>query len=184
MVQICGDFKEVLPPTYEYLRLSFSPHPGVSLEERWPNNELSAQFLGHYFATFLLDSNKNRVRDATTYVVNELLENAIKHNQDIINYPIDLSVHLYTDLVVFVITNTTSVDSVKRLYVFIDDLIRLGPEKLFEINVNTDDGGSGLGFVIMAKDYKVKLGWRLEPIQQDLEVIKVTTMAQLPLPIS
>ncbi len=46
MVQKRGNFKEVLPPTPEYLRLSFAPHyPGITLEKRWDNNKLSAKFL-------------------------------------------------------------------------------------------------------------------------------------------
>jgi hypothetical protein len=38
---------------------------------------------------------------------------------------------------------------------------------------------SGLGLLTMMNDYLAKLGWKFETVQQDPEVIAVTTMVRL-----
>jgi hypothetical protein len=49
---VLGNFIENLPPSQEYLILSFSPS-SIPLKQRWRNNCLSADFLADYLSTFL-----------------------------------------------------------------------------------------------------------------------------------
>lgn len=79
---VLGNFIEDLPSSQEYLILSFSPS-SISLEKRWRNNCLSADFLADYLSTFFSadqeeqKQKKAEFQDAVSYVANELLENAM-----------------------------------------------------------------------------------------------------------
>ena len=59
-----GDFPQSLPPSREYLILSFSPG-SIPLQQRWHNNCLSADFLADYFGTFFLDESES-IKNAKT----------------------------------------------------------------------------------------------------------------------
>ena len=51
MTQKFGDFIDEMPDRQEYLIIAFSPS-SISLQERWRNNGLSADFMADYFITF------------------------------------------------------------------------------------------------------------------------------------
>ncbi|MEN9566801.1 MAG: hypothetical protein RLZZ69_1997, partial [Cyanobacteriota bacterium] len=91
---IFGSFIQNLPPSQEYLILSFSPG-SIPLRQRWRNNCLSADFLADYLSTFFLgnddqqpDSQKQaEVKSAVSYIANELLENAMKYGLEKSPFP-------------------------------------------------------------------------------------------------
>ena len=82
MTQIFGDFIEN-PSSQEYLIIGFSP-TSLPLQQRWRNSGLSADFLADYVSTFFPGGDttalnrKAEVKDAVSFVANELLENAMK----------------------------------------------------------------------------------------------------------
>ena len=102
MTQIFGDFIDDLPPSQEYLIVGFSPS-SVPLKQRWRNNGLSADFLADYFTTFFPSSQSDRtesdrqaeIKSAVSYIANELLENAIKFNDETSQYPISIHLQLH-----------------------------------------------------------------------------------------
>lgn len=190
---IFGNFVCDLPPSQEYLILSFSPG-SIPLRQRWRNNCLSADFLADYLSTFFLDSEEAEsnsekhieVKSAVSYIANELLENAMKYGVEKSPHPISIQIHLNPDLIIFELTNSIRCEQRQQFQAHIEELMTCDPEELYiaQLEKNAmDDGdedrGSGLGFLTMLIDYGAKLGWKFENISAEAREIGVTTMVQL-----
>jgi hypothetical protein len=191
MAQIFGHFSEQLPACEEYLMIVLSPS-SAPLQERWSNNSLSADFMGDYFATFFPRSEETaanspsnvKVKGIVSFIANELLENAMKFHNCASGHPISLTLQLHKDSLVFLATNSIDVHAVTHFQTFITELLAGNPsdliihrlEKNFENENNTD---SGLGLLTMMSDYLANIGWKFETIQEDPEIITVTTMVSL-----
>ncbi len=190
MVQTFGNYDPELPFSEEYLAIGFSPS-SVPLKHRWRNNGLSASFMADYLTTFFPDSDtennfkkRKRIKGATNYIANELLENAMKFNDETSHYPVSIQLRLYSDHVVFFVTNSIPAPAVEKFQQLIEKLIHSDPQELYlhqlEQNAIDDSNShSGLGLLTMLNDYAAKLGWKFEKVQQDPEIIAVTTMVQL-----
>jgi hypothetical protein len=193
MSQIFGDFSEQLPVSQEYLTLVFSPS-SIPVKHRWRTNGLSADFMADYFATFFPGSEestteadmKAEVKSAVSFIANELLENAMKFNDETSPHSISLRLQMDSHRLVFIATNSVNPQAVGQFQAFIEELITSDPNELYlrhlEKNAQEESGTpSGLGLLTMINDYLAKLGWKFEAIQKDPEVIAVTTMVQLAL---
>ena len=190
MIQIFGDFIEQAA-SQEYLIIGFSPS-SIPLKQRWRNNGLSADFLADYLTTFFPGnedelSTVNRqadIKSAVSYIANELLENAMKFNDETSDYPIDIKLQLESDGLIFLVANSIPPQAVGKFQAYIQELLASNPSELYlkrlEENAADDNcTGSGLGLLTMLVDYNAKIGWKFETVQQDPEVIAVTTMVQL-----
>ena len=191
MNMILGDFIENLPPSQEYLILSFSPG-SIPLRQRWRNNCLSADFLADYLSTFFLSSEQEEaksekqieVKSAVSYIANELLENAMKYGVEKSLYPISIQIHLNPDLIIFQLTNSIHKQQTQAFQAHIEKLINSDPSELYiaQLENNALDENienSGLGFLTMLNDYEAKLGWKFETLASESTEIAVTTMVQL-----
>lgn len=190
MAQIFGDFNEQLGHSDEYLVIGFSPS-SAPLKQCWRNNGLSADFLADYVTTFFpVDdatvgslNRQAEIKGAVAYIANELLENAIKFNDSATQFPISISLQLYNDRIVIIITNTISPTDVLKFQQFIQKLQSEDPQELYihqlEHNAAAESEHSGLGLLTMINDYTAKIGWKFETVQITPSVTKVTTMVQL-----
>jgi hypothetical protein len=190
MIQIFGDFIEQATSP-EYLIIGFSPC-SIPLKQRWRNNGLSADFLADYLTTFFPGkeddpSTVNRqaeIKSAVSYIANELLENAMKFNDETSDYPIDIKLQLESNGLIFSVANSIPPQAVGKFQTYIQELLTSDPNELYlqrlEQNAADDNyTGSGLGLLTMLTDYNAKIGWKFKTVQQDPEVIAVTTMVQL-----
>ncbi|MEG4516803.1 MULTISPECIES: DUF6272 family protein [unclassified Microcoleus] len=190
MTQIFGDFIEQ-SASQEYLIIGFSPS-SVPLKQRWRNNGLSADFLADYLTTFFPRNQDEpstierqaEIKSAVSYIANELLENAMKFNDETSEYPIDIKLQLESDRVIFSVANSISPHAVDKFQAYIQQLLASEPSELYiqRLEKNAADESctnSGLGLLTMLTDYTAKLGWKFQTIHQDPEVIAVTTMVQL-----
>ncbi|MCU0544379.1 MAG: ATP-binding protein [Oscillatoriaceae cyanobacterium Prado104] len=190
MIQIFGDFIE-LPTSQEYLIIGFSPS-SIPLQQRWRNNGLSADFLADYLTTFFPGnedepSTINRqaeIKSAVSYIANELLENAMKFNDKTSQYPIDIKLQLQSDGLIFSVANSISPLAVGEFQAYIQELLVGDPSELYiqQLEKNAADENSttsGLGLLTVLSDYAAKMGWKFETVQQEPEIIAVTTMVQL-----
>jgi hypothetical protein len=195
MTQIFGEFVEASAKSKEYLVLGFSPS-SIPLKQRWRNNGLSADFIGNYLTTFFPATHDNKmcykpteIKSAVSYIANELLENAMKYNDETQDYSINIRLELLNNNLRFYVTNSISSATMEQLKKVIQELLSEDPQKLYfcrlEQNaINTKTSSiihSGLGLLTMLNDYMAKLGWKFEIIQQDPQVITVTTMVELTL---
>ncbi len=191
MTQIFGDFIDDLPPSQEYLIVGFSPS-SVPLKQRWRNNGLSADFLADYFTTFFPSSQSDRtesdrqaeIKSAVSYIANELLENAIKFNDETSQYPISIHLQLHNDKLVFLTTNSISAEAAEKFQAFIQELMTSDPNELYihQLEKSAEDESntiSSLGILTMINDYLAEIGWKFETVQKETKVITVTTMVQL-----
>ncbi len=192
MEQIFGDFDKNLCRSEEYLIIGFSPC-SASLKQCWRNNGLSADFLADYVTTFFpVEDNalnslsrQAEIKGAVAYIANELLENAMKFNDNSTQLPISIDLQLYHDKIVIIITNTISPTDVLKFQQFIQKLLLEDPQELYihqlEHNATADDHTqSGLGLLTMINDYMAKIGWKFETVETEPAVVtKVVTMVQL-----
>jgi len=200
MTQIFGDFIEDLPDSQEYLIIGFSPS-AVPLQQRWRNNGLSADFLAEYLATFFRGSEDNslpessntsatnidkqtEIKSAVSFIANELIENAMKFNEQASQHPISVGLHLHSDRLVLLTTNSINFHNAKQFQALIEELMNSDPADLYirQLEQKTADetcNDSQLGFLTMLNDYMTKIGWKFEALPHNPEVIAVTTMVQL-----
>lgn len=191
MAQIIGDFRDHLPACQEYLTIVLSPC-STSLQERWHHNGLSADFMADYFAAFFprdeapvsTINSKVQIKSAVSFIANELLENAMKFSDRVTDHPIQITLQLHQDSLVFLATNSIAVQSVTRFQARIREITTSDPAELIvrQLEKNIEDPtetDSGLGILTMMSDYFAKVGWKFETVQQDPEVITVTTMVYL-----
>lgn len=191
MIQLLGEFNDEPISSDEYLMLGFSPS-SISLKQRWRNNGLSADFLADYLTTFFPTNDSDpstidkqaEIQSAVSYIANELLENAMKFNDENSKHPVTIQLQLHSNRIVFGVTNSISPQAAENFQAYIQQLIHSNPEELYikrlEYNAQDEEGtSSGLGLLTMINDYMAKLGWKFETIKKDKEIIVVTTMVQL-----
>jgi len=195
MPQIFGDFVESFPPAQDSLELTFTPN-SLPIKKRWRSNRLSANFMADYFSNFLpVDEDdpaqKRRLTEskgAVSYVANELLENAIKFNNQGTNFKIKFGIYFIEEAdltAVLFATNSVSAEGLDKFQKFIKELLCSDPEKLYvqQIEKSAEEqnsGSSGLGFLTMINDYSAKLGWKFEIVEKEPKMIAVTTMVLVP----
>ena len=190
MIQTFGDFIE-LPASQEYLIIGFSPS-SIPLKQRWRNNGLSADFMADYLATFFPGNEDDsstierqaEIKSAVSYIANELLENAMKFNNESSEYPINIKLQLENDGVLFSVANSISRQGVDKFQAYIQQLLASEPSELYiqQLEKNAVEESctdSGLGLLTMLTDYSAKIGWKFQTVHKDPEVIAVTTMVQL-----
>ncbi|MBE9040685.1 ATP-binding protein [Oscillatoriales cyanobacterium LEGE 11467] len=191
MSQIFGYFDEDLPETHEYIVVGFSPS-SVPIRQRWRNNGLSADFLSDYLMSFFPedgeflspDRSPSEIKDAISYIANELLENAMKFNYKALSHPVSIQLRLLPDRVIFLTTNAIEPKTINDFQDFLKKLIDSDLEKLYVNQIEQsvvceNKMSSQLGFLTMALDYMAKLGWKFERMKDNPELTQVTTMVTL-----
>jgi hypothetical protein len=191
-VQVFGDFLEETPGSEEYLVIGFSPG-SIPMKQRWRNNGLSADFLAEYLATFFSSNEDNansgektiEVKSAVSYVANELLENAMKFNDESSHQPISIKLEMHSDRLIFFVRNSLGANAIDKFQTYIHELTTCDRQDLYirqlESNVENETSGSGLGLLTIMNDYMAKVGWKFESLPKQPNTIIVTTMVQLDL---
>ncbi|WP_445248110.1 DUF6272 family protein [Microcoleus sp. OTE_8_concoct_300] len=195
MSQIFGDFVESFPPAQDSLELTFTPN-SLPIKKRWLSNRISANFMADYFSNFLSvdeedPAQKRRIKEskgAVSYVANELLENAIKFNNQVTNFKIKFGIFFIEEAdltAVLFATNSVSAEGLDKFQKLIQELLCSDPEKLYlqQIEKSAEEensGASGLGFLTMINDYSAKIGWKFERVEKEPKMIAVTTMVLVP----
>ncbi len=180
MIQKFGHFIDEMPDKQEYLIIAFSPS-SISIKERWRNNGLSADFMADYFITFFPSSDtKAEVKSAVSFIANELLENAMKFNDETAEHPIIIKLQLHEHRLVFLATNSINPQAVGNFQAYIEELVICDPGELYirQLEKNVEDEthtSSRLGLLTMMNDYQAKMGWKFETAQKDSEAITVNT---------
>ncbi len=179
---------EAIEPSHREMRLTLLP---ATFAIPWAQSSATSTFAADYFqrvsrcggrVTDPID--KAQFHGSISYVLNELLENALKFHQG--DEPITLELGLRDDALLFAIANTIAHKDAEALPAIFTPLVEGDPIDLFmervEANAESDSGDeSGLGFLTMQMDYEVTLGWWLHTSEQHTDFVRVTTLAQLPI---
>ncbi len=190
MAQIFGKFIEVKEGSGEYLKISFHP-ASAPLQQRWRNNGLSADFLAGYLSTFFPgddpDSTERQteIKDAISYIANELLENAMKFSYAASNPTVSIEMILEADMISLYTINSFDPSMIQPFQQFIRRMLAEDPNELYleqlERNAEDDsDDSSGLGFLTIVNDYGASLAWKFNESAQDGGDVAVTTSVRLP----
>jgi hypothetical protein len=148
--------------------------------------------MADYLATFFPGNEEDsstierqaEIKSAVSYIANELLENAMKFNNETSEYPINIKLQLESDGVLFSVVNSISRQGVDKFQAYIQKLLASEPSELYiqQLEKNAVEESctdSGLGLLTVLTDYSAKIGWKFQTVHQDPEVIAVTTMVQL-----
>lgn len=125
-------------------------------------------------------------------MANELLENAMKFNDDRSNFKVRLGIYFLEDMTIedteimalLFATNSVTPQNADKFQAFLAELLAANPEEFYVTQVEKsleDEHGeaSGLGFLTMINDYAAKLGWKFETIGNRTPIHTVTTMARI-----
>jgi len=190
MIEIFGDFQEDTPTNHEFLMIGFFPH-SLPLKERWRNNGLSADFVADYLTTFFpvkeqepnSQERQAQLKAAVNYIANELIDNAMKFNHETSDYPVKFGLHLLQDKLVLTSTNCLCPEVLAKFYEFVNELKDSDLEDLYiqqlEKGALEQSHESKLGILTMINDYLATVGWKIETIQKDPEIVTLTTRVQL-----
>ncbi|HVW54578.1 MAG TPA: ATP-binding protein [Rhizobiaceae bacterium] len=145
--------------TANRLRLAEGP-----LELNWRHCGTTSDFLGEFFAACAGDpgSNRNEIRHSIGYLVNELLENALKFRA---LGDIAIETTLEGNRFEMRVTNVIEVDVAEKFQAVLTELTTGDPgqlliEKIERNAAEPDGGGSGLGLLTLMNDYGAQLGWK------------------------
>src|SRR5687768_13187016 len=163
MTQRFGNFIEREAGSGEYLKIGFSP-ASMPLQQRWRNNGLSADFLADYLITFFPGEDPNsaerqaEIKDAVSYMANELLENAMKFSYAPSQHTVSIEMFLEADVISLYATNSLDPATLEGFQAYIQRLLTEDPDELYmeqlERNAAAGDAGvSGVGFLTKLHDY-------------------------------
>lgn len=142
------------------MRIVISDGPlGIS----WQHASETCEFLGDVFALHHArgGADYTDARHSIIYLVNELLENAIKFR---VPGAIQVDCSLENGNFELTVSNDTAADVAARFQSLIEDIISRDPGELLieRIEANAADensSGSGLGLLTLMSDYGARLGW-------------------------
>ncbi len=196
MIQTFGEYTDKVSSSPEYLTLNFSPG-SAPRQRRWKNYGLSADFLGDYFASFFPGddvsddqeiSQRDTVKGTVSYIANELLENAVKYSDEAASLPISISLHLYSQEIVFHATNYANRSMVDRYQAFIQELITSDIDELYTQQLEKTAMGTGnshMGLLTMINDYSARFGWKFQTLEKSQvpeksqDIIQVNVLVHL-----
>lgn len=190
MKQILGNFIEPEEGHGEYLKIGFQPS-SITLQQRWHNNGLSADFLAGYMSTFFpggdqaSTARQAEIKDAISFIANELLENAMKFTHPSSHHTVIIEMYLQADVIRLYTINCIGPDRVEPFQEYVGRLLAADTDVLYteqlERNASGEnEGTSGLGFLTMLNDYGASLAWKFSGEAQDGEDVALTTMVRLP----
>ena len=175
----------------EYLKIGFQP-TSIPLQQRWRNNGLSADFLAGYVSTFFPGEDKAAtarqadIKDAISFVANELLENAMKFSYASSHHTVTIQIFLDVDAIRLYTVNDIAPDKIGPFQQFIEKLLTSDTNELYieqlERNASSEnEGGSGLGYLTMINDYGANLAWEFTREAGGENRVSLTTMVRLPI---
>jgi hypothetical protein len=151
----------------------------------WHHCGTTSEFLGEFFALGRAASDQtfNETRHSIGYLVNELLENAVKFR-----HPGDIVIESSLDAGRFELKVTNLIDgkTAARFQVMLAEVTACDPGDLLiqRIEANAADAtssGSGLGLLTLMGDYGARLGWKFHGAGEQ-EPVRLETFAVLDLP--
>lgn len=178
-----GDFREFTSQGGARVTLVFFP---AEFQVRWSQCAATADFFAEYFAAVPAckpadDEARAEFIGTVSYVVNELVENAVKFS---VGERVEITVGLDDGDLVTVVSNQIRAEAAPALQATFEELFAGDPQELLFARVeanaeNPDTGGSGLGFLTMMSDYGARIGWRLTAVADNPQNVLLETMARL-----
>lgn len=140
----------------------------IELVAHWRRCGLTADWLAHFFAYDFAPNTRETAVSVLSTVINELLENAAKFSGDK-QRNVGISVRHHGEFMCIETHSTAADGQVAVLRDTMDDLGREPLDELFARRMQTKalPGASGIGLLILKKDYGARLGVKLSPLSAD-----------------
>ena len=163
MVQEYGLAASLLPLPANACRMRLMDGP---LDISWHHCSLTSDFLGMFFSTRPgQDLSALEMRHSIGYLVNELLENAIKFRAP---GDIEIEAGLSDATFALYLQNEVDTETAQRFQAILSEIVDGDPGELLieRIEQNASDPeshASGLGLLTLMSDYGAQLGWKFTP---------------------
>jgi hypothetical protein len=149
----------------------------------WRTVSLSSDFFARYYSYYFPYKEKAKERisrdmaeNSISFVLNELIENTAKYS-NAGDQTVSIRVMLLEDDIVFSISNFVTATMAESFSRLAREILESNPEELYllrlEKNTQSEQGGSGLGYLTLINDYGVALGFKFEPAGPDLAQVTV-----------
>ena len=145
------------------------------LGRSWKQAGVTSEFLGEILATHGAKSNLDysEGRHAIIYLVNELLENAIKFS---LSGDIEIRCSLERSSFEVAVINMINPETLTEFQALLEELTTQDPGDLLieRIEANAADessSGSGLGILTLMNDYGVRMGWHFSDLRSGNGVV-------------
>ena len=182
MNECIGDFRDL---TRGGARLSLVFYSG-GFPMRWSQCSATAEYFAEYFADVYTrrgagDWARNEFVGTLSYVVNELVENAVKFSM---GETVEVTVTIEGEELIALVSNQILAANVHGLREKFRGLVAGDPQEMLiarvEANANNPDAGvSGLGFLTMMADYGATIGWSFDAVADNPQNVLLRTMARL-----
>lgn len=146
------------------------------LSRHWHRCGMTSDFWARYGSLFIPTSTPSGwlSRDSAfhvfTYLLNELFENCAKFSRGG-ETEVQFDSWMFADHVVYQMSNHIRSSDVPPFVELLQELFSGDVEDLYfsklEANAESDEGGSGLGYLTLMKDYGVQFGFGFEPVGVD-----------------
>jgi hypothetical protein len=153
----------------------------------WRTVSLSSDFFARYYSYYFPYKEKAKERisrdmaeNSISFVLNELIENTAKYS-NAGDQTVSIRIMLLEDDIVFSIANFVTATMAESFSKLAREILEGNPEELYmmrlEKNTQSEQGGSGLGYLTLINDYGVVLGFKFEPAGPDR--VQVTVQAKM-----
>lgn len=187
-----GDLKKQGDINKNLLNLCFS-HRHVTPLQQVSKPHLLAVFISNYlhsnFLCYTPVCNTSapihiNSQQAVHYIVNELIENAIKFQELTLFHPIEISLYHEQNMLIFKVKNITTAENMKKFHYFMNkvhsspDLYQLYIESM-EYQAHDISPRYGLGLLSIMCDYAAKIEWVFDSMQPISNHTLVTTIVSV-----
>jgi len=178
MVQTFGLSASQLPLPANACRMRLVDGP---LDISWHHCSLTSDFLGMFFSSRPdQDMNALEMRHSIGYLVNELLENAIKFRA-----PGDIEIEAGLSEATFALylQNEVNAETAERFQSVLSEIMDGDPgelliERIERNALDPESHASGLGLLTLMSDYGAQLGWKFTP-RRETGLYRLETYAAL-----
>jgi hypothetical protein len=164
--RVIGDYNIIPEGIHPDGQMSLIFQP-IDMMTYWRRCGLSANFVAGFYS-YCFQSSESKSNSLST-IINELLENASKFSKAK-DGKIEVDLKHYGNLLKVEISNITSKSLKDNFESFVEKLSPDNVEELYFHNLETkasNDPKSGLGILMMLKDYPVRFGYSFKEIDSD-----------------
>ncbi|MCW7468712.1 MULTISPECIES: slr1658 superfamily regulator [Leptospira] len=169
---IIGEY-HIIPenlPADGQLRLIFQP---IDMTTYWRRCGLTANFVAGFYS-YCYEASETKANSLST-IINELLENASKFSKAR-EGRINVELKQYGNLLRIDVLNVASKTLRDSFEIFVNKLLSENVEEMYFSTLETKEDGdtkSGLGLLMMLKDYPVRFGYSFHEVDADTHEITV-----------
>lgn len=157
-------------PADSHMRLVLQP---IDLTAFWKRCGLTADFAASFYSYAY--NNEKYAENVVSTIVNEMVENAAKFSRAR-ELKVVIDFRHYSSIMRVEVVNHATTSIRNQFEQYIQKLINSEPDELYFKHLESkqeNDPHSGLGLLMMMKDYDVKFGFRFQQITEDVHEITV-----------